>query len=249
MLTDADHVYHAKYFKHPDDRIRYLKSQMPNMDVEHLLRKFDHFPKIYRDDLAVFAVIVNGKVVDTVKTRQEARQLAELQEGYVLVVDVPISERNHPRYDKYHQEIIKTPLVPRPSYDEKPNTDADKIEIETSSITTDVIHDDSVSAVVGYATTTSTTNPDQHTDNTSATTSADQTDDTATTTSDQNDTDTTSATTSADQTADTATTTSDQNDTDTTSATTSADQTTGDTATTTSDHQNENDEESLLSEN
>jgi len=100
------------YFKHPNERARYIKSQIPNADVDHLLKKYNKFPKIYRDDLVEFAVIVNGKVVGNVKTRQEAHTLAEKQEGYVVVVDVPISEKNHPQYDRYYQEIIKTPLVP-----------------------------------------------------------------------------------------------------------------------------------------
>ena len=112
MLTDADHVWHALYFKGPEERHRYLKSQLPHADVDHLLKKNNKFPKIYRDDIVVFAVIANGKVIDTVKTRQEAHELAKQQEGYVLVADVPISEKNHPQYDRYYQEIIKTPIAP-----------------------------------------------------------------------------------------------------------------------------------------
>jgi hypothetical protein len=112
MLTDADHVWHAMYFKHPNERARYIKSQIPNADAEHLLRKYNKFPKIYRDDLVEFAVIVNGKVIDTVQKRQEAHDLAKQQEGYVIVADVPKSESRHPQYDRYYQEIIKTPLVP-----------------------------------------------------------------------------------------------------------------------------------------
>lgn len=122
MLTDADYVYHALYFKHPNERYRFLKSQLPNADVDHLLKKYNRFSKIYRDDLVEFAVIVNGKVINTVKTRQEAHILAKKQNGYVIVVDVPITERNNPKYDRYYQEIIKTPLVPINSLNLQPIT-------------------------------------------------------------------------------------------------------------------------------
>jgi len=108
----VDHVWHAMFFKHPDERARYIKSQNPNADTDHLLKKYKKFPKIYRDDIVEFAVIANGKIIKDIKTRQEAHALAEKQQGYVVVVDVPISEKNHPRYDQYYQEIIKTPLVP-----------------------------------------------------------------------------------------------------------------------------------------
>jgi hypothetical protein len=119
MLTDADHVWHAMYFKHPHERARYIKSQIPHADAEHLLRKNNTFPKIYRDDLVEFAVIVNGKVINTVQKRQEAHDLAQQQEGYVIVVDVPKSESRHPQYDRYYQEIIKTPLVPSKEQEQK----------------------------------------------------------------------------------------------------------------------------------
>ena len=124
MLTDADHVWHAMYFKNHNERHRYLKTQLPNADIDHLLRKHKTFPKIYRDDLVEFAVIVNGKVVDTLKTRQEAHDFAKKQTGCIVVVDVPMSERANPKYDRYYQEIIKTPII------DESNINADEEEAQ-----------------------------------------------------------------------------------------------------------------------
>ena len=151
MLTDADHVWHAMYFKHPNERARYIKSQIPHADTDHLLRKYNKFPKIYRDDLVEFAVIVNGKVIDTVQKREEAHDLAKNQDGYVVVADVPKSESRNPQYDRYYQEIIKTPLVPleeevidleeeQEEQEEKEVVVEDKT-IKTSSTEPDIVHE------------------------------------------------------------------------------------------------------------
>lgn len=175
MLTDADHVWHALYFKHPDERHRFLRSQLPNADVDHLLRKYNKFPKIYRDDLVEFAVIVNGKVEATVKTREEAHAVANTHEGYVVVADVPMSERNNPKYDRYYQEIIKTPLVPATAT----TTATDDATEDTTTTTT-------ITATENNNTTTATDDTTETTTTITATTTAtdDATEDTTTTATD-----------------------------------------------------------------
>ena len=158
MLTDADHVWHAMYFKHPNERARYIRSQIPHADADHLLRKYNKFPKIYRDDLVEFAVIVNGKVIDTVQKRQDAHDLAKQQEGYVIVADVPKSESRHPQYDRYYQEIIKTPLVPS---EEETTKNGNEQEVEQSTVDETAVDETTVDETTVDETTVDETTVDE----------------------------------------------------------------------------------------
>ena len=108
MITEIDHIYHALFFMKPNDRHNYLRSQLPGVDVGQLLRRYRAFPKIYRNDLAHFTVLVNGKQVGVYGTRQEALVSAKKQPtGRVVIVDVPISEMSNPQYDNYYQDVIR----------------------------------------------------------------------------------------------------------------------------------------------
>lgn len=115
MRTNKEYVYHALFFKKPHERKEWLANQLPEgTDVEELMDTYT-FPKIYREDIATYAVLSNedpDKPIQVFPTRKEAWDFAqslldmddEIQS--LLIVDVPNSESDHPHYHNYYSERV-----------------------------------------------------------------------------------------------------------------------------------------------
>lgn len=94
-----DHYYHALLWLKPEDRLNYVRRKTQG---RILMEEPPIFPKIYRSDLAKYAVFLresDEEPSDWCNTREEAWSLSPYK-----VVDVPRVEMNQKHYDQYWTE-------------------------------------------------------------------------------------------------------------------------------------------------
>jgi len=98
MITDQDYYYIALFWIKPKERYAYLKMNAPNAkwDLSNI-----RFPKIYREDIAKYAVFMEDADEPTMFC--DSRSDAWAMNPY-KVVDVPLIEFENPRYERYWTE-------------------------------------------------------------------------------------------------------------------------------------------------
>jgi hypothetical protein len=95
-----DYIYLAILWRKPEDREAFLAiNNIHDVNWDEVA-----YPKIYRADLAKYALFHGDVLQGLYDTREAAWDAAEGLEGFVYVADVPNTEKENPQYHKYYSE-------------------------------------------------------------------------------------------------------------------------------------------------